>query len=174
MSPALLDTGAPTQNPNSNINITNDSTMSSQNSNFSSRSSSSSSTKGGLSRPRLVKVRRQSDPQNFKSNEETCVGIGFNQFRPDKSMVGPGGSGSDGHEAFVFGARRSNVGFNSNSGKGIVEELKSLRTGSEAYVDVSEKTGFFFASDGNKSHGVHESMQKLSFDDKVKVCRWGV
>ncbi|KAJ6299469.1 hypothetical protein OIU76_020439 [Salix suchowensis] len=54
-------------------------------------------------------------------------------------------------------------------GKGIVEELKSLRTGSEANVDVSEKTGFFFASDGNKSHGVHESMQKLSFDDKEKV-----
>ncbi|KAJ6315567.1 hypothetical protein OIU78_018946 [Salix suchowensis] len=157
MSPALLDAGAPTQNPNSNINITN------------ALDHLPRQLKGGLSRPRLVKVRRQSDPQNFKSNEETCVGIGFNQFRPDKSMVGPGGSGSDGHEAFVFGARRSNVGFNSNSGKGIVEELKSLRTGSEAYVDVSEKTGFFFASDGNKSHGVHESMQKLSFDDKVKV-----
>uniref|UniRef100_A0A6N2MHP3 J domain-containing protein n=1 Tax=Salix viminalis TaxID=40686 RepID=A0A6N2MHP3_SALVM len=145
-----------------------DSTMSSQNSNFSSRSSSSS-TKSGLSRPRLVNVRRQSNHQNFKSNEDTCVGIGFNQFRPDKSMVGPGGSGSDGHEAFVFGARRGNVGFNSNSGKGIVEELKSLRTGREANVDVSEKTGFSFASDGNKSHGVHESMQKLSFDDKEKV-----
>ncbi|KAG5253869.1 N-terminal acetyltransferase A, auxiliary [Salix suchowensis] len=131
-----------------------------QNSNFSSRSSSSSSTKEAI------------ESQNFKSNEETCVGIGFNQFRPDKSMVGPGGSGSDGHEAFVFGASRSNVGFNSNSGKGIVEELKSLRTGSEANVDVSEKTGFFFASDGNKSH-VHESMQKLSFDDKEKLFGGG-
>ncbi|KAG6792819.1 hypothetical protein POTOM_001978 [Populus tomentosa] len=159
----------PSNFDNLNSGFSNSTRISNQNPNFSSRSSSSSSTKGGLSRPRLPKVRRQSNPQNFKSNEETWVGIGFNQFRPDRSPVEPGGSGSGGNEAFVFGASPSNMGFNSNSGKGIIEELKSLRTGRETNVDVSEKSGFVFASDGDKNHGVDESMQKLSIDDKENV-----
>jgi DnaJ family protein C protein 7 len=67
----------------------------------------------------LVKVRRQSNPQNFNANEDIWARSGFNPFRPDTSRVELGGSGSTGfdsgsggNEACLFGASGSNVGFN--------------------------------------------------------------
>eukprot|EP00258_Populus_trichocarpa_P017589 XP_006379059.2 uncharacterized protein LOC18102027 isoform X2 [Populus trichocarpa] len=158
---------------NLNSGFSNSTQFSNQDPNFSSRSSSA---KGGLSRPRLVKVRRQSNPQNFNANEDIWARSGFNPFRPDTSRVELGGSGSTGfdsgsggNEAFLFGASGSNVGFNSDSSKGIIEDLKSLRIGGGTNVNENDKSGFVFSSDGNKSFGVDESMQKLSIDDKEKV-----
>ncbi|KAF9675503.1 hypothetical protein SADUNF_Sadunf09G0038900 [Salix dunnii] len=219
MSPALIDTGAQIQNPNSNINgqlshslpasyyyyyyyyyLTSKNIQSNQetsmnpsdsgniNSDFSNLtqfsyqdpnfSSLSSSATRGLSRPRLAKARKQSNPRNLKVNEDIWAGSGYNPFRRDTSRVELGGSGSSmfdsgsgGNEAFLSGASGSNVGFNSSSSKGIIEGLKSLRIGVGTNLNVNEndKSGFVFASDGYKSFGVDESMQKLSINDKEKV-----
>ncbi|KAJ6984670.1 hypothetical protein NC653_022845 [Populus alba x Populus x berolinensis] len=127
---------------NLNSGFSNSTQFSNQDPNFSSRSSLSSSAKGGLSRPRLVKVRRQSNPQNFNGNEDIWARSGFNPFRPDTSRVELGGSGS--------------TGFDSGSGGG-------------TNVNENDKSGHVFSSDGNKSFSVDESMQKLSIDDKEKV-----
>ncbi|KAJ6716085.1 HEAT SHOCK PROTEIN DNAJ WITH TETRATRICOPEPTIDE REPEAT-CONTAINING PROTEIN [Salix koriyanagi] len=171
-------------NPSDSVNInsefSNSTQYSNQDPNFSSLPSLSSSATGGLSRPRLAKARKHSNPRNLKVNEDIWAGSGsgYNPFRRDTSRVELGGSGSTefdsgsgGNEAFLSVASGSNVGFNSSSSKGIIEGLKSLRFGAGTNLNVNEnyKSGFVFASDGYKSFGVDESMQKLSINDKKKV-----
>ncbi|KAF2312097.1 hypothetical protein GH714_028039 [Hevea brasiliensis] len=62
-----------------------------------------------LSRPRLMKLRRQSNSQNFKSPADTFACPGFNPFRPvsgpaeqDVSKSSAFGFGSGRNESFVF------------------------------------------------------------------------
>lgn len=96
----------------------------------------------GPSRPRFVKVRRQSNSQNLRPNSP-----GFNPFRPgSENLVLPetgtsvAGFDNGGNEAFVFGEKRNDFGVNMNPGKwdssgglrkGVVEEMGNLRIGSE-------------------------------------------
>lgn len=174
MSPVLVDTGAPVQNPNLNGQISlpllssfvasylysdsqfeqppppiqismNPSNFGDLNSGFSNSSSNAqnlSSSGKPRPKPRLVKLRRQSNSQNFKSPADTCACPGFNPFQPvsphaeqDVSKSSAFGFGGGGKESFVFGNGKSSFGGDSDSGKlnvenQVIEQMKNVRTGS--------------------------------------------
>lgn len=133
----------------------------------------------GTSRPRLVKVRRQSNSQNLRPNAP-----GFNPFRPGSEnsvLSGTGtsvsGLGSGGNEAFMFGENRNDLGVNLNPGKwdssgglekGVIDEIGNLRIGSgDEFVNRrqssslsggSESGGFVLGSGYKKGSSIDESI----------------
>uniref|UniRef100_A0A2P2K760 Uncharacterized protein n=1 Tax=Rhizophora mucronata TaxID=61149 RepID=A0A2P2K760_RHIMU len=131
--------------------------------NVSFTSPSVSRTSGrGLSRPRFVKVRKQSGSQIPKPATETGEVPGFNPFRHVLGRVEPVSSGN---EAFMFEANRSDLG-----DKRVVEGIRNLRIGCENDVldsnsNVSDMTGFVFGRDCSKSSVMDVKLEKLSIDD---------
>ena len=135
----------------------------------------------GTSRPRLVKLRRQSNSQNLRPNAP-----GFNPFRPgsENSVLSETGTsvsgfGSGGNEAFMFGDNRNDLGVNLNPGKwdssggfgkGIIEEMGNMRIGggggdefvnsrqSSSLSGGSESGGFVFGRGHKKGSSIDESM----------------
>lgn len=144
----------------------------------------------GLSRPRLVKVRKQVNSQNLKStvSSESRDGPGFNPFRPfsgdSNPNPNPPGFGADasaadefrfgrsGNEAFVIGANTGNLGGNLNSGKSnsseflskeVTDEMNNLRIGggNEFGSAYNEGSGF---DERVVSQLPEEMMRKLNIE----------
>ena len=110
-------------------------------SDFNFETPSVSRSGSGLRRPRFVK-RKGLSSQNLRSAEipRTQVDLGYNTFRPilESSVPGLSGfeKGSSGHGEFGFGKSNNDAfvfGANKSGGieKGVVEELKNLKIGSE-------------------------------------------
>ncbi|XP_057998823.1 uncharacterized protein LOC110662685 isoform X2 [Hevea brasiliensis] len=135
-----------------------------------------------LSRPRLMKLRRQSNSQNFKSPADTFACPGFNPFRPvsgpaeqDVSKSSAFRFGSGRNESFVFETGKSSFGGNSDSGKWnvenqVIEQMKNVRIGSgnvflNSNLNASDRSDFVFGSDHNKSCSIDDNMKKLTIDD---------
>ncbi|CAI0450204.1 unnamed protein product [Linum tenue] len=115
----------------------------------------------GVTRPRLLKVRRQLSSQNPKSSS----GPGANPFLGVPGS-GESGGGNAGNEGFVFGACRSNSVGRLNLDKGILDEMKSLSLGSQNEFlnrssNVGNASGFVSGSDRNASSVLEESLRKL-------------
>ncbi|OAY48487.1 uncharacterized protein LOC110617158 isoform X2 [Manihot esculenta] len=153
-----------------------------QNVNFSSPSIPGSSGKP-VSRPRLVKVRRESNSQKLKSPADNCSSPGFNPFRPfsgsaeqDVAKSSAFGFGSVGNQSFIFGTSKSSFGGNSDSGKWnvenqITEQMKNVRIGSgnafmNTNLNASDSSDFVFGSDRNKNSSIDDGMKKLAINDK--------
>ncbi|XP_050368764.1 uncharacterized protein LOC126786849 isoform X2 [Argentina anserina] len=121
-------------------------------SDFSFNTSSASRQGSGLSRPRFLKVRRGLNSQGLKPSPETAESsAGFNPFR------------SSGSEAF-----RSNS--DSSLGRGVVEQLSSLRIGSGGeFVEAGGSAGFVFGGDYNRSVGVDEGVASKLPEDMRKL-----
>ncbi|KAK4276298.1 hypothetical protein QN277_019262 [Acacia crassicarpa] len=127
-----------------------------QKTNFSTPSASSSRPVSGLSRPRLVKVRKQNNAQSLRSTtgiEEHLVAPGFNPFASvGENLVRPSpgsemassstfseiDSGQAGNEPFVFGAKsvdpgsnlnKNHMGSDVNFDQGIVDQMRNLKMG---------------------------------------------
>ncbi|XP_054818027.1 uncharacterized protein LOC129317698 isoform X2 [Prosopis cineraria] len=127
-----------------------------KNSNFTFNTPSASSSRpvSGLSRPRLMKVRKQNNAQSLRSTTgigENLLASGFNPFASDDdNLVRPfSGSGmasssifseidavQTGNEPFVFGAKtvdsgsnlnKNNMGSGLNFDQGIVDQMKNLK-----------------------------------------------
>ncbi|XP_043806236.1 uncharacterized protein LOC110599645 isoform X4 [Manihot esculenta] len=149
-------------------------------SNSSSNAQNLSSSGKPRPKPRLVKLRRQSNSQNFKSPADTCACPGFNPFQPvsphaeqDVSKSSAFGFGGGGKESFVFGNGKSSFGGDSDSGKlnvenQVIEQMKNVRTGSgnvfgNNNLNASHRSDFVFGSD--KSSSVDDNMKRLTLDD---------
>ncbi|KDP22123.1 hypothetical protein JCGZ_25954 [Jatropha curcas] len=148
---------------------------------FNSPSITRSSSGKHHSRPRMLKVRRQSSSQNLKSAADV-TGLGFNPFAPvsnpvqqDVSSSGEFGFGKGGNEAFAFEATKSKSGRNSYSGQWnveseVIEQMKNVRIGTgnvflNNKLNASDRSDFVFGSDQNKSFGIDDNMKKLTIDD---------
>ncbi|XP_062084102.1 uncharacterized protein LOC133790466 isoform X2 [Humulus lupulus] len=140
----------------------------------------------GLTRPRLVKVRKGLSSQNLRSTEipKKPVDFGYNPFRPisenslsassgsekGSSVSGEFGIGKSGNDAFVFGVDKSDsTTYVGGFEKSVVDELKNLKIGSEF---VTAKDDVFDSSSSaragyKQSSKVDESiMSKLPEDLK--------
>lgn len=137
----------------------------------------------GLSRPRLLKVRRGLNSPNPRPSAipETQFGTGYNPFRSVSENLVPASSGSDtgmavlsefgksGNEGFALGANRNNPNESSSLGnldstgrsfgKGVVEDLKNLKIGSGNEF-LNGKGGVF----GSKTSGRVSSSPALGSD----------
>lgn len=132
-----------------------------------SSNSSSISRSSSLSRPRLHKMRKQFNSESFKLTEVTGSGFGtgFNPFQVGTSRFGlePSGSGSS---AFVFGAKKSDLGNN------VVEEMRKLKIESDKEGVSKTNDGFVFGSNASSDYTsvgfeetkVEEDMRKLKID----------
>ncbi|XP_002513529.2 uncharacterized protein LOC8274328 [Ricinus communis] len=135
-----------------------------------------------LSKPRLLKVRRQSNSQNLKSAADTWAGPGFNPFRPVSSptehdVSSEFGFGNSRSEAFDFGVSKGcDVGVNPDSRKWnveneVVEQMKNVRIESgnvfiNNNLNASNRTNFVFGSDHrNESPGIDDNMKNLNIND---------
>ncbi|CAN1158302.1 DnaJ homolog subfamily C member 7 [Linum perenne] len=87
----------------------------------------------GVSKPRLVKVRRQLSVQNPRTDSAWPPGPGVNPFRLPPPPPPPEVAASN--QGFVFGACRSNSLGRLNMEKGILDEMKGLSIGSGGNVD---------------------------------------
>ncbi|KAF5743763.1 hypothetical protein HS088_TW08G00350 [Tripterygium wilfordii] len=126
----------------------------------------------GKAKPRLVKVRKQSNAQHLKSDGATGAASGFNPFQsargnagagsegPKAGGLGPGGVGfgRSGNDAFVFGASRSDMARDSNSGKW--DSLGEL--GEEVVLEMRDLR---IGRGNDSSCGIDESIKKLNIDD---------
>ncbi|KAM3741242.1 hypothetical protein ACB098_08G161200 [Castanea mollissima] len=159
-------------NPSNFSNQTSGFSNSNQNDpNFGFNTPSFPQSNSGPSRPRFLKVRRQSNSQNLRPNIP-----GFNPFRPGSENL-VSGLGSGGNEAFMFGENRDDLGVNLNplkwdsSGgleKGVIEEMGNLRIGSgDEFVNSRQSSslsgrlesgGFVFGSGYKKGSSIDESM----------------
>ncbi|GLT82142.1 hypothetical protein SLE2022_005520 [Rubroshorea leprosula] len=217
MSPALLDPGAPSgqvsfhpsfsffgsqlvsesklpkekMNPSSNFGSGGDfnfgfSYSNQMNPNWGINASSVSRS-SAQARPRLVKIRKQSNSQKFESNRNPVSreDPGVNPFRPavgnsaaNYSALGGGGSiscefefGKGGNEAFVFQTSSAGLGANSNPqrsassghlGRGVVEGMGNLRINtSNECLGSFKKSSSFEESTLSK---LPEDMRKLNID----------
>ncbi|KAI4306742.1 hypothetical protein L6164_029995 [Bauhinia variegata] len=119
---------------------------------------------GGLSRPRLMKVRKQNNAPSLRPGiVENRVAPDFNPFRPlvPDNLIPPisvsetGSSisnvGKIDDEPFVFGANKSDSGLNlsmgnsgsvGTSGKGIIEQMRNLGIGNVNEVSKDGKPNF--------------------------------
>ncbi|EXB88167.1 DnaJ homolog subfamily C member 7 [Morus notabilis] len=108
----------------------------------------------GLTRPRFVKVRKGPSSQNSRSSEipKFQVDLGYNPFRPvsensfgsetGRPVSGDFGFGkSTGSEGFFFGASRNDS--SESVAKGVVEELKNLKIGSNTSEFATAKDDIF-------------------------------
>ncbi|KAB1228003.1 hypothetical protein CJ030_MR1G022990 [Morella rubra] len=180
MSPALLDPAAPAhtipRNPSLNgqfshplpfnfssvpMNPSNIGNQTSGSSNYSSsnigfNASSFSGSASASSRPRMMKLRKQSNSQNLSPTgaSDARGDIGFNSFRPlpeskvsgssaseTGTYVSAGlGSAKSGSEVFVFGANTIDSGVPLE--KGVVEERRNLRIETEKdFVNAKDGGG---------------------------------
>ncbi|KAI9083235.1 hypothetical protein K1719_034767 [Acacia pycnantha] len=140
-----------------------------QKTNFSTPSASSSRPVSGLSRPRLVKVRKQNNAQSLRSTtgiEEHLVAPGFNPFTsvgenlvrpfPGSEMASSStfseiDAGQAGNEPFVFGAKsvdpgsnlnKNNMGSGVNFDEGIVDQMRNLKMGNVNDVSNFKDGGY--------------------------------
>ncbi|XP_050223144.1 uncharacterized protein LOC126673179 [Mercurialis annua] len=146
---------------NSNLNA--------QNLNFNSRS-----IPKPLSKPRFVKVRKQSNSnsQNLQSTFDKWASSGFNPFQPvlGSDELHDGVGGNSGGEAFVFGG--SNVG--NPVENEVIEQMKNVSIGSRGgrvftnrNLNASDKRDFVFGSHhGNgKISSIDDNMKNLNIDE---------
>ncbi|XWS73594.1 hypothetical protein CRYUN_Cryun02cG0142300 [Craigia yunnanensis] len=130
-----------------------------KNPNFSFNTPSLQRPSGGLARPRLVKIRKQSNSYNLKSsgNLETRVGPGFNPFRPVSGVPRPCPSDvSD---------------LSGNLEGGVVEEMRNLRIVKSCGLDdqslvskLPDDIRKLNIEDGSKGDGSNEN------DSNVGSC----
>ncbi|KAJ7959719.1 DnaJ-like subfamily C member 7 [Quillaja saponaria] len=136
----------------------------------------------GISRPRLMKVRRQTISQNLRSTEipDHWVGPGFNPFRPvsdnsitasSGSSMGPSFSSEFGNEAFVFGANRCNFSLHPTSGNlgmGDILKLRNLKIGNDNEVLNEKDSVSNFKESSMESSTIDENLV-LNLPDLSKL-----
>ncbi|XP_023512425.1 uncharacterized protein LOC111777185 isoform X2 [Cucurbita pepo subsp. pepo] len=135
-------------------------------SNFSFVTQSVPRSKSGLTRPRMSKVRRQTNTQDLRSAAvpETYRPSTGNSFPPSiwgqDSVSGKSGSGGIGNQPFVFGENRSTTSSNlEKSERGVLDGMKKLNIESVDEFSIARDGKFSFNA-GNRSSSKTEVFDK--------------
>ncbi|XP_065867411.1 uncharacterized protein [Euphorbia lathyris] len=144
-----------------------------QNLNFNAPSNQRSSGKP-LSRPRMVKVRRQSNSQISKPAAEAWEGPGFNPFRTvsgageeDFSRSTEIGLGRGRNEASLFGESRNPL--YGNVENEVIDRMRNVNIGSQNLflndnLKPNKRNDFVFGDDHSRSSTIDDKMKKLGID----------
>ncbi|XP_022985631.1 uncharacterized protein LOC111483635 isoform X2 [Cucurbita maxima] len=135
-------------------------------SNFSFVTQSVPRSKSGLTRPRMSKVRRQTNTQDLRSAAvpETYRPSTRNSFPASiwgqDSVSGKSGSGGIGNQPFVFGENRSTTSSNlEKSERGVLDGMKKLNIESVDEFSIA-RDGKFSFNGGNRSSSKTEVFDK--------------
>ncbi|XP_022944582.1 uncharacterized protein LOC111448996 isoform X1 [Cucurbita moschata] len=135
-------------------------------SNFSFVTQSVPRSKSGLTRPRMSKVRRQTNTQDLRSAAvpETYRPSTGNSFPASiwgqDSVSGKSGSGGIGNQPFVFGENRSTTSSNlERSERGVLDGMKKLNIESVDEFSIA-RDGKFSFNGGNRSSSKTEVFDK--------------
>ncbi|WCJ36855.1 Heat shock protein DnaJ with tetratricopeptide repeat [Euphorbia peplus] len=140
------------------------STENNQNLNFNANPVHRSSGKP-LSRPRMVKVRRQLTSQVPKPAADAWDGPGFNPFR------GVSGSAEEGFSRSAERDSRSGVPLYGNVEDEVVDRMRNVNVGTQNlfmndHLNVNKSSDFVFGGDHDKSLNLDDKMKKLGIDDR--------